>query len=81
MNDKKTLPIGQKESKIFPRFGLPQYANRFPKELEKIKFSIGGDLDEFKIAEELLSLPRTNQISDFHCVTTWSVLDLTSGPT
>jgi len=76
MNDKKTLPIGQKESKIFPRFGLPQYANRFPKELEKIKFSIGGDLDEFKIAEELLSLPRTNQISDFHCVTTWSVLDL-----
>lgn len=70
------LPPGQKESDIFPRFGLPQYANRFPKEVDKIRFSIGGDLEEFEISEELLSLPRTSQISDFHCVTTWSKLNL-----
>lgn len=71
-----TLPPGQKESAIFPRFGLPQYANRFPKELDKIQFEIGGDLEEFTIDQELNSLPRVKQVSDFHCVTTWSKLNL-----
>jgi len=65
MNHKKCLPPGQKESAIFPRFGLP-----------KIRFSIGGDLKEFEISEELNLLPRTNQVSDFHCVATWSKLNL-----
>ncbi len=72
----KTLPPGQKESAIFPRFGLPQYANRFPKQLDKIEISIGGDLEEFEISDSLKSLPITEQISDFHCVTTWSKLNL-----
>lgn len=72
----KTLPPGQKESDIFPRFGLPQYANRFPKEVDNIRFSIGGDLNEFELSEELNSLPRKSQVSDFHCVTTWSKLNL-----
>ena len=71
----KTLPPGQKESKIFPRFGLPQYANRFPQELNTIRLSIGGDLDDFEISEELHSLKRKSQQSDFHCVTTWSSLN------
>ena len=72
----KILPPGQKESDIFPRFGLPQFANRFPAEVDKIGFSIGGDLEEFEIAEELILLPRINQVSNFHCVTTWSKLNL-----
>jgi len=72
----KTLPPGQKESDIFPRFGLPLYANRFPSEIENIKISIGGDIEEFEIFEELQSIPRSSQTSDFHCVTTWSKLDL-----
>jgi len=72
----KTLPPGQKESDIFPRFGLPQYANRFPKVIDRISFSIGGDIEEFEISDELSSLPRTTQVSDFHCVTTWSKLHL-----
>ena len=76
MEDKKILPPGQKESSIFPRFGLPQYANRFPKEIDKTSFSIGGDVEEFEISEELRQLKRVNQISDFHCVTTWSKLNL-----
>jgi len=45
----KILPPGQKESDIFPRFGLPQYANRFPTEVDKIRFSIGGDLEEVQL--------------------------------
>ena len=72
----KTLPPGQKEFDIFPRFGLPRYANRFPNEVDKIRFSIGGDLEEFEISEELNLLPIINQISDFHCVTTWSKMDV-----
>ena len=72
----KTLPPGQKESSIFPRFGLPQYANRFPKEVDKIRISIRGDLEEFEITEEINLLPRIDQVSDFHCVTTWSKLNL-----
>ncbi len=76
MKGNEILPPGQKESETFPRFGLPQYANRFPKEIEKVTFSIGGDLDEFEIGKELSSLPRIHQISDFHCVTTWSKLHL-----
>lgn len=70
------LPLGQKESKIFPRFGLPQYANRFPTVVDKIQISIGGDLADFEISEELNALTRVNQFSDFHCVTTWSKLNL-----
>ena len=72
----KTLPPGQKESDIFPRFGLPQYANRFPTVLDKIQNSIGGDLEEFEITDQLTSLTRVHQVSDFHCVTTWSKLQL-----
>lgn len=72
----KTLPPGQKASNIFPRFGLPKYANRFPHEVDKIRISIGGDLEEFEISESLNSLPITKQVSDFHCVTTWSKLNL-----
>lgn len=72
----KNLPPGQKESNIFPRFGLPQYANRFPKVIDEIRFSIGGDLEEFEISTELNALQRVEQISDFHCVTTWSKLNL-----
>jgi len=74
--NKATLPPGQKASELFPRFGLPQYANRFPTELDKVVISIGGDLEEFEIDDELATLPRTDQVSDFHCVTTWSKLGL-----
>ena len=70
------MPPGQRESAFFPRFGLPQYANRFPTEVDKIRFSVGGDLKDFEVTEELAKLPRINQFSNFHCVTTWSVLNL-----
>lgn len=72
----KNLPPGQKESEIFPRFGLPPYANRFPTEVNEVRISIGGNLDEFEICKELNTLSRVNQTSDFHCVTTWSKLNL-----
>lgn len=72
----QTLPPGQKEIKDFPRFGLPQYADRFPKEIKKISLSIGGEFESIDISDEQITLPRVDQVSDFHCVTTWSKLDL-----
>lgn len=71
-----SLPPGQKEIDHFPRFGLPQYAERFPTELNKIELEIKGDLEPFTIEDPLAELPRVEQVSDFHCVTTWSKKEL-----
>ncbi len=48
----------------------------FHRKLRKIELVVGGDIEEFVVSKELMSLPRVDQISDFHCVTTWSKLDL-----
>lgn len=76
MKSNKPLPPGQYESDIFPRFGLPAYTNRFPSETEKIVLTISGDLESFELEEPLSELARVSQVSDFHCVTTWSKLQL-----
>lgn len=71
-NDTK-LPPGQYELDEFPRFGLSQFANRFPKETRRIQLKIAGDVEEsITVADELRQLPRVEQTSDFHCVTTWT---------
>ncbi len=67
------LPRGQQAREDFPRFGLLQYANRFPKETEHIRLRISGEgLDTEELDDPLAGLPRIEQVSDFHCVTTWS---------
>lgn len=76
-NPTKPLPPGQKELNHFPRYGLYQFANRIQAGTF-LKLGInaqGGEpvsLDERRLAQ----LPRVEQISDFHCVTTWSVRDI-----
>lgn len=68
-----TLPPGQYALDEFPRFGLLQFANLFPKETREISLTITGDVDEsITVADELCHLPRVDQTSDFHCVTTWT---------
>jgi len=72
----KILPPGQFASDIFPRFGLSQYANRFPTDIDTINLKISSEeIEGIDISEALLALKRTEQTSDFHCVTTWSKLD------
>lgn len=71
-----SLPPGQKGTEDFPRFGLPQYAKKFPTETQKIELTIGGDIESFTLKEPLSELPRVEQKSDFHCVTTWSKQNL-----
>lgn len=70
------LPLGQIAADDFPRFGLSQYANRFPHTTDKINIQIGGELEETEIEAEFKSLRRTRQHSDFHCVTTWTKQNL-----
>jgi DMSO/TMAO reductase YedYZ molybdopterin-dependent catalytic subunit len=67
------LPPGQYEIDEFPRFGLIQFARRFPKSGAAFELAIRGDVDQpVTITDELRDLPRIDQISDFHCVTTWT---------
>ena len=73
MSDKPILPPGQYESSEFPRFGLTQFAYRFPKNIEKVLITVSGEVEHsITVSDLLLQLPRIEQVSDFHCVTTWS---------
>lgn len=67
------LPPGQYQLADFPRFGLSQFANRFPRDTQQVQLEIVGDVAEpITVREELRTLPRIEQVSDFHCVTTWT---------
>lgn len=66
-------PAGQRERADFPRFGLLQFARRFPAETSKRELKVIGDIaHELVVANVLDGLPWVEQVSDFHCVTTWS---------
>lgn len=78
MSDKPNLPPGQYEVTEFPRFGLPQFAYRFPKHIETLEITISGEVDRsITVSDLLFQLPRIEQVSDLHCVTTWSQRSLT----
>lgn len=67
------LPPGQRESADFHRFGLPQFAQRFPKETSRCALDVTGSVTrQLHLTEALQGLPRIEQVCDFHCVTTWS---------
>ena len=71
------LPPGQRESPVFHRFGLTPFATRFPRETVKQALRISGVVAaELDLDDPLAGLPRIEQVSDFHCVTTWSVRGL-----
>lgn len=75
-----SLPPGQSEREEFPRFGLGKFAFRFPTETTAVELAIRGDVGtHLTIREALWELPRVEQISDFHCVTTWSKCGLRWG--
>jgi len=74
------LPKGQQAREDFPRFGLSHYASRFPREIDSTRLGIAGDvLEAFEIDAALAGLPRVEQASDLHCVTTWSRRNLRWG--
>ncbi len=74
MNTQDKLPPGQREIDQFPRFGLSKYARRFRTEFEPFELVVSGDVQNpiTVRTDDLESLPRVQQKSDFHCVTTWT---------
>lgn len=68
------LPPGQRAIGFFPRFGVPRYAGRAPREAP-IALALGGTAIREGVTlglPELETLPRRELIADFHCVTTWT---------
>jgi DMSO/TMAO reductase YedYZ molybdopterin-dependent catalytic subunit len=73
MEEPSPLPPGQVEVDDFPRFGLANFAFRFPAETGRIEIAVDGDVEHpTRFGEELESLERVEQVSDLHCVTTWT---------
>ncbi len=73
MQESSPLPPGQVEVEDFPRFGLANFAFRFPTETERIEIAVDGDVERpTRFAAELGSLERVEQVSDLHCTTTWT---------
>lgn len=74
------LPPGQVPRPDFPRFGLLQYAGRYPARVNDQSLSIKVLADDpVVLTEPLAGLPRITLDADFHCVTTWSKLGLRWG--
>lgn len=64
---------GQKVRNDFPRFGLPEYTEKFPSNIvdRLLEVQVNGQvLPVFDLAAS--QLPRQTLTADFHCVTTWS---------
>lgn len=73
MHSNHPLPPGQKLHDYFPRFGLTWFAWRFPTETGRITLHVSGDVEAaIDVSDHLRVLPRSEQLSDFHCVTSWS---------
>jgi DMSO/TMAO reductase YedYZ molybdopterin-dependent catalytic subunit len=73
MTSSRPLPPGQRAREDFPGFGKIPDVERFAKRPPELRLLIGGDVGErVEVAEALAELPRVEQVSDFHCVTTWS---------
>ncbi len=70
------LPPGQRAGAAFPRFGAA--APSIPEVPDEPRLRITGAVEETGEIpiEELASLPRREQVSDLHCVTTWTKRDL-----
>jgi DMSO/TMAO reductase YedYZ molybdopterin-dependent catalytic subunit len=69
----KPLPPGQQARVDFPRFGLLAFAERFPAAAHSNAITLGGDaIDGATLEAPLSGMAHQSQVSDFHCVTTWS---------
>lgn len=65
---------GQRARDDFPRFGLPPYATRFPERPADTRLIVtlpdGTSTESIDLRTS--ALEHVDQVSDLHCVTTWS---------
>lgn len=68
------LPPGQFDiGPAFPRFGLGKFARLPSLPVDAEGLHVAGDVTHpGTIGQHLRDLPRVSQVSDFHCVTSWS---------
>jgi DMSO/TMAO reductase YedYZ molybdopterin-dependent catalytic subunit len=67
------LPPGQFEAAAFIRFGLGRFLKKRIDKTLPLALAIRGDVaNSIDVWDQLSALPRAEQTSDFHCVTTWS---------
>jgi len=77
----RALPPGQRVKADFPRYGLPSFAPRWPTPGTDPRLQVVGDVAspcEIRLSD-LAPLPRREQVSDLHCVATWSRLEIRWG--
>ncbi|MEM0961147.1 MAG: molybdopterin-dependent oxidoreductase [Bacteroidota bacterium] len=56
---------------------MPPFARRFPTTLDRVDIRITGDVRQpMTLGPDLADVSRSQNVSDFHCVTTWSVRGL-----
>lgn len=77
----KALPPGQRGGFGFPAFGLAWFAKRVPRSVQPVSLRLAGDgASTVQLDREALGkLPRVEQMSDLHCVTSWSACGLRWG--
>jgi DMSO/TMAO reductase YedYZ molybdopterin-dependent catalytic subunit len=65
------LPVGQHEVKNWPVLDLGEHPSI---DLDEWRLDVGGHVEHpFTLTwQEFLALPQAEDVSDFHCVTTWS---------
>lgn len=69
------VPAGQKTRNDFPRFGLPQYATRFPSNIDVRTIDVRiDDVESTEVDLSANNFLRCTVKADFHCVTTWTYL-------
>ncbi len=74
------MPPGQRDIGSFPRFGLNKFADRFPAKPDTIDLEISGEVESpVRLDAGFGGAPRVEQVSGFHCVTTWSARGLRWG--
>lgn len=68
------LPVGQHEVKNWPVLDLGEQPNV---DTGKWKLEVGGQVEHAATLtwDQFLALPQAEDVSDFHCVTTWSRYD------
>jgi DMSO/TMAO reductase YedYZ molybdopterin-dependent catalytic subunit len=69
------VPVGQTVTTKWPVLDLGYHPN-LP--LDRWRLIVDGEVENpLRLTwEQLLALPQTDDVSDFHCVTTWSKLDM-----
>src|SRR5262245_25271765 len=68
------LPVGQHAVKNWPVLDLGEQPDV---SLDTWKLEVGGEVENPFVLnwQQFLDLPQTDEVSDFHCVTTWSRYD------